>query len=113
MSGRPNMAQKITVRKVEPGEARYGCDPRGVQVLFVESTLIGGKPNLTYLAELFQRKGFLTREVDRVAGVPFLRLCVYRDGLQSVAVDEVMAVLASDPDEIDLSQTNIPRQGED
>jgi hypothetical protein len=109
MSKRQNMAQKITVRKVEPGEARYGCDPQAVQVLFVESTTLPNKPNLAYLRGLFEGKGFQSKEVDPVKDVPFLRLCVYREAFKPVTVDEVLAVLRLDPEEVDLSQINILR----
>lgn len=110
MSTSRPVAAKITIRKVEPGEARYGCDPRAVQVLFVESQTLQNKPNMAYLNELFEKNGFQTREVEGVKDVPFLRLCVFRQGekgLESVTVDEVVAVLKSDPDEIDLTEARI------
>lgn len=110
MSENRPVAAKITIRKVEPGEARYGCDPRAVQVLFVESQTIQNKPNMAYLSELLTRQGFQTREVEGVKDVPFLRLCVSRQGekgLEYVGVDEVVDVLKSDPDEIDLTEAKI------
>jgi len=110
MSKDRHVAAKITIRKVEPGEGRYGCDPRTVQVLFVESTTLPGNQNMTYLTELFQRNGLQTREGERVQDIPFLRLCVFRQGekgLEQLPVDDVVAVLNSDPDEINMSEAQI------
>lgn len=115
MSENRPVAAKITIRKVEPGEARYGCDPRAVQVLFVESQTLQNKPNMAYLSELFSKHGFQTREVEGVKGVPFLRLCVFRQGekgLEHVKVDEVVTALKSDPDKIDLTEAKIAHQSE-
>lgn len=109
------VAAKMTIRRVEGGEARYGCDPRAVQVLLVESQTLPGKPNLAYLTDLFGKNGLKTREVEGVIGVPFLRVCVFRQveqGLGHVTVDEVVALLRSDPDEIDLSEAQISSTGE-
>ena len=49
-----------------------------------------------------------------VKDVPFLRLCVFHQGEKGperVTVDEVVAVLKSDPDEIDLTEARITGGG--
>lgn len=115
MSKMRPIAAKITIRAVEPGEARYGCHPRAVQVLFVESRTLPSKPNMAYLSELFTKHGLQTREVEGVKDVPFLRVCVFREGdkgVERLRVDEVVAVLNSAPDEIDLTEARIVRTGE-
>ena len=101
-----NMASKITVHKVQPGEARVGCDPTGVQIFLKESTNYKGNPNLTYLSDLLGKHGFQVKEGDQVSDTPLRYLCIAKaDG--TVTRQDVLTVLESD-EEIDLSNVDQP-----
>ena len=101
-----NSANSITVHKVQPGEGRVGCDPRGVQVFYKESTIIGGRPNFVYLGDLLKKHGLLVKEGSEVADTPLRYLCVSKpDGV--LTRDEVLELLAADP-EINVSNVTLP-----
>lgn len=61
-----------------------------MELEFIESQLIGGKPNPDYLTKLFENNGLMTAEGRPIKNVPLLRLCAFRDD-DDVAVDEVLA----------------------
>ena len=101
-----DIASRITIHKVQPGETRVGCHPGGVQIFYKESTTIGGDPNLLYLRTLIENHGFEATEGDSVQDTPLKYLCVARLS-GSVSKEEILALLAQDQ-EIDLSNVNRP-----
>lgn len=108
---RENMAAAITVLNVEQGQGKYGCQPRGVQLLFVESSTIEGKPNLEYLRSFLEAQGFQVKEGAPVEGVPFLRLCVTKAQGQLTRA-EMLALLEKNP-QLDLSKINRSDSGQE
>ena len=64
------MGSMITVHKVQPGEAKVGRDPRGVQIFYKEDTNVQGNRNLAYLSDLLQKHGFQVKEGDRLSDTP-------------------------------------------
>lgn len=98
------MTSKITIHRVQPGEARAGCDPTRIQILYKESTTLGGGPNLAYLTGLLDGHGFRVEEGDWISGTPLKYLCVARAG-GLVAREEVLGVLAEDQ-QVDLSNVD-------
>jgi hypothetical protein len=101
-----NMASKLTIHKVQPGEAKVGCDPRGVQIFYKESTTLKGNPNLVYLSDLLKKHGFQVKEGDQVSDTPLRFLCVAKAG-GTVTREDVLKVLQEDQ-EIDLTNVNRP-----
>jgi len=99
------MGSRITIRKIQQGQAKIGCDPRGFQILFKESGTTGGSPNFAYLRNLLEGKGYRVTEGDRIANTPMTHLCVASDSV-TVTREEIIKVLEKDQ-EIDL--TNIDR----
>lgn len=96
----------IAVHKVQPGEARAGCDPRGVQILYKESTTTGGSPNFVYLDELLRGRGLLVKAGEVISGTPLRHLCVSKPG-GTLTRDAILELLGADP-EIDLTNVNRP-----
>jgi len=92
---------KISVIKIEQGDAKNGCSPSGVQVFFKDDPC-RGNPKMQYLRKLLQANGFQTKEGHKVVGVPFYYLCVWKHDVE-VKPDEVKAVLRADPDNIGVS----------
>ena len=103
---RKNMGSMITVHKVQPGEAKVGCDPRGLQIFYKEDTNVQGNQNLAYLSDLLQQHGFQVKEGDRLSDTPMRYLCVAKTGT-TVKREEVLEVLKEDT-EIDLSNVDRP-----
>lgn len=96
----------ITVHKVQPGEAKVGCDPRGVQIFYKEITTSSGHPNFIYLGDLLRGKGLSVKAGDSVSGTPLRYLCVSKPG-GNLTREEVLEFLAADS-EIDLTNVDRP-----
>jgi hypothetical protein len=93
---------KIEVRSVVQGNRRCGCKPRGVKVVFKETSNDWGNPNMEYLRTFLENKGYAVTEGTGVKKIPYLCLCVVK-GRRQIKRDEVLAVLGENP-EIDLSR---------
>ena len=100
------MSSKITVLAVQPGEARVGCDPSGIQIFYKESTTQSGNPNLIRLSDLLKKHGFQVKDGGPVSVTPLRYLCVTKTG-GAVSRGDVLAVL-EELQGIDLS--NVDRQ---
>ena len=100
------MGSKITVHKLQQGEAKVGCDPRGVQIFYKENTNVPGDQNRAYLSGLLQKWGFEVTDGDRVSGTPMRYLCVAKTGA-TVKTEDVLDVLKEDT-EIDLENLHRP-----
>src|SRR5262249_38990320 len=96
----------ITIHKVQQGEGKAGCDPRGVQILYKESRLVGGNPDGAYLAELLSKHGLEATDGAEVSVTPMRYLCVRKPGEQ-LKRDDVLAILEQDQ-EIDLGGVHRP-----
>jgi len=103
---REHMGSKIKVHRVQPGEAKVGCDPRGVQIFYKEDLNVQGDQNLAYIRALLQRRGFDVKDGDRLSDSPLRYLCV-RKADSTVKREEVLQVLKED-DEVDLSSVDRP-----
>jgi len=103
---RRHMASKIKVLRVQPGEAKAGCDPRGVQIFYKEDMNVQGNQNLAYLSLLLKNHGFQAKEGDRLSDTPLRYLCVTK-GDRNVNREEILEVLKAD-EEVDLSDVDRP-----
>lgn len=90
-------ASKIKIHKVEQGQGRVGCHPRGVQIFYKGSTTLSGNPVRGYLAKLLEGHGYEVKDGDPVAGAPIQVLCVTQASGQ-LTTDVVANLLRSYPE---------------
>lgn len=101
-----NLADRITVLKVQAGSANVGCSPNGVQIFYRESTTCKGDPNAAYLVDLLRKHGFQVKDGKRLTEHPMRYLCVGNAGA-AFTFEDVLKVLRGD-NEIDISDVNRP-----
>jgi hypothetical protein len=99
-----NIASRLMVHKVRVGgQSSTGGDPRSVDVLFKELTLLGGDVNFNFLKEVLEAKGFKVKAGSEIEDTPMKYVIVYREG-GTPTVEAVLEALTHP--EIDLTNVS-------